>query len=243
MAKPAMPPMILPQYPIATLPLPVRGRGAPPGARPGGQGEAAVTADYPPSSDLSCTVVSCPTTGSAIAASRLLAPFHCSGGRTCAVRADLVDAPVDFQVVAVRVLELDRELHAGAAAALEMDPHVVLAQVVARPQHLVQRGDLERDVVQAGAVAVVLGGLEQRDAVVVGVQPHEHRAAGQRRRPPHRCRRSGSRAPRCRTSPSAAGPARTARGGRSCSAGTACPSGGAWRRLRLGSWRGPPSHR
>jgi fatty-acyl-CoA synthase len=37
---------------------------------------------YECSSNRSCTVVSCPTTGSAIAASSVSAPFHSSGGRT-----------------------------------------------------------------------------------------------------------------------------------------------------------------
>ncbi len=35
------------------------------------------------SSDGSCRVVSCPRTGSAMASSRLRAPFHSLGGRTC----------------------------------------------------------------------------------------------------------------------------------------------------------------
>ena len=42
----------------------------------------ALVATYECSSERSCTVVSCPTTGSAIAASRLVAPFHSSAGRT-----------------------------------------------------------------------------------------------------------------------------------------------------------------
>src|SRR2546427_2368599 len=43
-------------------------------------------------------------------------------------RADLVDAPVDLEVVAVGVAELDGELTAGAPPSLEDDGDVVLAQ-------------------------------------------------------------------------------------------------------------------
>src|SRR5712692_3060320 len=45
-----------------------------------------------------------------------------------AAGTDLVEAPVDFQVVAVRVLELDGELAARAPPSLEVDGHPLLAQ-------------------------------------------------------------------------------------------------------------------
>jgi hypothetical protein len=101
-----------------------------------------------------------------------------STGRThAAVAADLVDVPVDLQVVAVRIGELDRKLAAGAPAPLVVDRHVVLAQVLARPQHLVQRGDLERHVMERAMRRLALGKLEQRHAMMVGGAAQEHRAA------------------------------------------------------------------
>ena len=79
--------------------------------------------------------------------------------------------------MAVRIAELDRDLHAGAPAALEMDRHVMLAQMVARAHHLIQGRDLERHMVQAAGAGFAAGRLEQRDAVMVGVAAQEHRAA------------------------------------------------------------------
>ncbi len=71
-------------------------------------------------------------------------------------RRDLVDAPVDLQPMVVRVAELHRDLHAGPPAAIEIDRHIVLAQMGAGADHVVQRGDLERQVMQAAAGRVVL---------------------------------------------------------------------------------------
>src|SRR5215470_11387603 len=109
------------------------------------------------------------------------------GARThVAVRADLVDIPVDLEVVAVRVGELDRDLAASAAAALENDGHAVLAEPGAGAKHLVERAHLEREVIEAparclGDLAVALRSLpaaHQRNAVMIAVDTHEHHAAG-----------------------------------------------------------------
>src|SRR5476649_1088387 len=51
-----------------------------------------------------------------------------------ALRADLIQAPVDFQPVHVRIAELHRDLAAGAAPAFEFDLHALLAQPVARAE-------------------------------------------------------------------------------------------------------------
>ena len=51
----------------------------------------------------------------------------------------------------IGVAELDGDLHAGATAALEIDRHVMGAQPVARQDHLVERADLEGEMVQLGA--------------------------------------------------------------------------------------------
>src|SRR5882724_7105839 len=55
------------------------------------------------------------------------------------VAADLVDPPIDLEAVAVRIAELDGDLAAGPAAALEIDGDALGAQVIARSQHLVER--------------------------------------------------------------------------------------------------------
>jgi hypothetical protein len=45
-----------------------------------------------------------------------------------AAGADLVDAPVDLDVVSLGIPELDGELAAGAPPSFEVDLHAVLAQ-------------------------------------------------------------------------------------------------------------------
>jgi hypothetical protein len=52
-------------------------------------------------------------------------------GRTHpAIAADLIDAPVDFQGVIIRIAKLDGNLTAGAATSLEIDFRVVSAQTI-----------------------------------------------------------------------------------------------------------------
>src|SRR6185437_2083704 len=63
-------------------------------------------------------------------------PFPLVARPDMAVAADLVEAPIDFEPVAVGVAELDRDLHAGAAAALEIDLDLMLVKVNRGAQHL-----------------------------------------------------------------------------------------------------------
>src|SRR5688572_21153381 len=62
-------------------------------------------------------------------------------------RADLVDTPVDLQIVAVGVPEFHGELTARAPASLEDDRHTVRAQPGARAEDLVGRAHLEGEMV------------------------------------------------------------------------------------------------
>ena len=110
---------------------------------------------------------------------------HSPGGRIAAAPSGpsgsyLVEAPVDFQPVAVRVAEFDGDLGAGAAPALEQDLDAMGLQMGARLQHLVDGGDLERHVMHAGAPRSgirPLAGADQGDAVMVRVAAHEDHAA------------------------------------------------------------------
>src|SRR5262245_27834271 len=72
-------------------------------------------------------------------------------GARHAVRADLVDAPVDLEVVAVGIAELDRDLAAGATPALEDDRHPTVGEPPPRAKDVLDRRDLEREVVEAHA--------------------------------------------------------------------------------------------
>src|SRR4051794_6215382 len=69
-----------------------------------------------------------------------LAPFL--SRPRAAVVADLVDAPVQLEMMAVGIEELDRDLATGAAAALEHDLGAMVPEVLAGAEHLVERGEL-----------------------------------------------------------------------------------------------------
>ena len=65
-----------------------------------------------------------------------------------AVAADLMDAPVNFEPVIVRIAAFDGELTSGAASPDEVYCNPVAAQMVARPDHLVEGGHFECDMIQ-----------------------------------------------------------------------------------------------
>src|SRR2546425_168715 len=65
-----------------------------------------------------------------------------------AVGADLVDAPVDLEVVTVRIRELDGELAARAPPSFEMNRHPLFPQPRAGAEDFVGRADLEREVIE-----------------------------------------------------------------------------------------------
>src|SRR5215472_15383293 len=67
-----------------------------------------------------------------------------------AVTADLVDTPVDLEPMIVRIAEFDGDLTAGSTAAGEVDLRAMPAQMVVRAQDLVERRDLEGDMVEIG---------------------------------------------------------------------------------------------
>jgi hypothetical protein len=96
-----------------------------------------------------------------------------------ALRADLIDAPVDLQQMPVRIAELDDQLHARAAAAVEIDRNLVLTQMLANANDLIQCGHFHGDMVQPGAGGMILGRAEQCDRVMIRGAAEEHRAAGQ----------------------------------------------------------------
>ena len=103
-----------------------------------------------------------------------LAPL--AGRADGAVRADLIDEPVDLEIVAVRIREFHGDLTAGAPAALEVNRDPVFAEPGAGPEHFVEAAHLEGEVVQAAPLARV-GATHQRDPVVIGVAPEEDHAA------------------------------------------------------------------
>jgi hypothetical protein len=61
-------------------------------------------------------------------------PF--TGGPDPAIAADLIDAPVNFQRMIIRVAKLHGDLATGAAPAFEVDLRPMRAQAVARTDDL-----------------------------------------------------------------------------------------------------------
>ena len=160
----------------------------------------------------SCNVVSWPGGAMRTASSRLAVWRHSSARPRAAVGADLVDAPVELEVMAVGIEELDRDLAAGAAAAFVGDLGAVRLQVIAGAEHLVERRELEGEMMQALAVGrrpcrrPAPGNDGRRCSAGTPCRP----ASSSR----DRCRRPGSPAPRCRTASIARGPRRRSRRGR-----------------------------
>src|SRR5262245_17469880 len=103
-----------------------------------------------------------------------LAPF--AGGADPAVGPDLIDAPVDLQVIAVRVPKFHGNLASGPPPSLEDDRNASLSQPLPRLEDLVECGHLEREVVEAARRSLDCA-ADQRDAVMVGVAAEEHHAA------------------------------------------------------------------
>ncbi len=113
-----------------------------------------------------------------MACSRLCAPFHSVDAAHMPVAADLIDAPVNLQPVIVRVAEFDRELTSGAPPPDEIYRDPVAAQMVARPDDLVEGCDLKRDVVELDIRRFGLHRADERNAVMVRVAAQEDHAAG-----------------------------------------------------------------
>src|ERR1700741_4427594 len=94
-----------------------------------------------------------------------------------AVAADLVDAPVNLQSVIVRIAEFDRELAAGAPPPGEIDVDLMPAQMVTRPDDLVEGCDLESDVVELDIRRFRRHRANERDTVMIRVASQKDHAA------------------------------------------------------------------
>ncbi len=94
------------------------------------------------------------------------------------VAADLVEPPEQFELMAVGIRELDRNLRAGSPPAVKIDRDVVLLQMLPHPQQLVERRHFKRQVVQFDILGAVGHRADKANAVMIGVEAHEHHAAG-----------------------------------------------------------------
>jgi hypothetical protein len=94
------------------------------------------------------------------------------------VAADLVDAPIDFQAVIVRIAKFDSDLATGSAAAGEIDLDAVPAQMVVRPHDLVEGRDLEGEMVEVEISRLLCHRADERDSVMIGVAAQKDHAPG-----------------------------------------------------------------
>lgn len=65
-----------------------------------------------------------------------------------AVASHLVRAPIDFNAMVVGIAKLDGDLAARPAAPLEIDGHLMGAQMIARANNLIEGGYLESKMMQ-----------------------------------------------------------------------------------------------
>src|SRR5262245_39895705 len=81
-------------------------------------------------------------------------------GTRATIGTDLIDTPIEFEMMAVGIEELDRNLAARAAAAFIDDLRAVCRQMIARPEHLVEGRKLEGKMMQALVVGLILAADE-----------------------------------------------------------------------------------
>src|SRR5690349_7501643 len=79
-----------------------------------------------------------------------------------AVAPDLVDTPVNFQRIIVRIAKFHRDLASGAPSALEVDLGASSTQAIARVQHFRQSGDFESKMMQFPVGVFPVAGAHQR---------------------------------------------------------------------------------
>src|SRR5262249_12806662 len=92
-------------------------------------------------------------------------PF--AGGPDAAIAADLIDAPVNFQRMIIRVTKLHGDLATGTPPAFEVDLRAMRAQPVARVDDLCQGRDLESEMVQFAVRVLSIAGADQRQTVMI----------------------------------------------------------------------------
>src|SRR5215813_14894368 len=94
-------------------------------------------------------------------------PF--AGRADAPVAADLIDAPVNFQAVIVRIAKLYGDLTTSPAAAGEINFDPVPAQMVVGSHDFVKGRNLKGDVVEVGIRGRFLPRPHERDPVMIGI--------------------------------------------------------------------------
>jgi hypothetical protein len=94
------------------------------------------------------------------------------------VAADLIDAPVDFQRVIVRIAKFHRDLTARPTAAVEVDFRLRRSQTIAGAKDLGKRRYFERKMMKLAIGVLAVASADESEAMMIGVAAQKYHAAG-----------------------------------------------------------------
>jgi hypothetical protein len=95
-----------------------------------------------------------------------------------AAGADLVQSPVNFQAMAIGIKKLYRDLTTGPAAPFKRDRDTLFPQPLAHCEDLLDRPDLESDMVQLFMLRERRSVANQRNGVMIGMAAQKCKSAG-----------------------------------------------------------------
>jgi hypothetical protein len=93
------------------------------------------------------------------------------------IAADLINAPVNFHRMVVRIAELYGDLATGAPASFKIDLNLIGAQTITSPDDFGECRDFKGEVMQLLIGGLALAGTDQRQAMMVRVAAQENHSA------------------------------------------------------------------
>ena len=93
------------------------------------------------------------------------------------IAADLIDTPVDFHRMVVRIAEFYGDLAAGPAAAFKIDLNLIGAQAITGPDDFGECRDLKCEVMQLFVGGLSFAGADQRQAMMVCIAAQKNHPA------------------------------------------------------------------
>jgi hypothetical protein len=93
------------------------------------------------------------------------------------IAADLIDTPVDFHRMVVRIAELYGDLATGPAAALKIDLNLIRAQAITSAYNFGECGNFKGEVMQLFVRRLALAGANQRQAMMVCIAAQKNHSA------------------------------------------------------------------
>ena len=93
------------------------------------------------------------------------------------IAADLIDTPVDFHRMVVRIAEFYGDLTTSPAASFKIDLNLIGAQAITSPDNFGQCGNFKGEVMQLFVRRSSLAGADQRQAMMVGIAAQKNHPA------------------------------------------------------------------